>query len=281
MTDPRPAVSGTTRLYVVLGDPVAQVRAPGLLNDLFARTATDAVLVPVHVGPDGLDEVMRGLRRTRNLDGILVTVPHKIDVCRYADELGPAAELAGSANALRRTADGTWRADNFDGAGFVHGLRGHGHDPAGERVALFGAGGAGRALAAALLTSGADRLLLFEPDPGRRTDLLDRLAAHRPGWARAGTDGDLATAGLAVNATPLGMRPDDPLPFDLVHLRADCTVADIVMKPAETALLRAAADSGRPIVPGRSMLDSQVLLYQRFFGLPGGEGHRGNGRLER
>ncbi|MEV6612974.1 shikimate dehydrogenase [Streptomyces sp. NPDC051051] len=263
------AVSGTTRLYVVLGDPVAQVRAPGLLNDLFARTGRDAVLVPVHVRPDGLEEVMRGLRHMRNLDGILVTVPHKVEVCRYADLLGPAAEAAGSANALRRNPDGTWLADNFDGAGFVHGLRENGHDPAGATVALAGAGGAGRAVAAALLTAGIARLRLYDPDAARREDVLARLDARWPGRTTAGaqTDFDGDGVDIAVNATPLGMRPSDPLPFDPARLPRTCTVADIIMKPAETALLEAARDSGRPVVHGRHMLDSQVLLYERFFAL--------------
>ncbi|MGW7128012.1 shikimate dehydrogenase family protein [Streptomyces bobili] len=275
------AISGTTRLYVVLGDPVAQVRAPGLLNDLFARTARDAVLVPVHVDPDGLGEVMRGLRRMRNLDGVLVTVPHKIEVCRYADRLGPAADLAGSANALRRNPDGTWLADNFDGAGFVHGLRANGHDPAGTTVALAGAGGAGRAVAAALLSAGAARLWLYDPDSARRTDVLARLDARWPGRVRAGVEGDLGDAGdrvdIAVNATPLGMSPGDRLPFDPARLPPTCVVADIIMKPAETALLKAARDGGLPVVHGRHMLDSQVLLYEEFFALHAPER---NGRWE-
>ncbi|MER5198164.1 shikimate dehydrogenase family protein [Streptomyces sp. NPDC002755] len=273
------AISGTTRLYVVLGDPVAQVRAPGLLNDLFARTARDAVLVPVHVAPDGLAEVMRGLRRMRNLDGILVTVPHKIEVCRYADLLGPAAEVAGSANALRRNPDGSWLADNFDGAGFVHGLRDNGHDPAGATVALAGAGGAGRAVAAALLTAGIARLRLYDPDPIRRKDVLTRLDARWPGRVTVDAEDDFDgdRVDIAVNATPLGMRPGDPLPFDLARLPDTCAVADIIMKPAETALLKAARESGRPVVYGRHMLDSQVLLYEEFFAL---HAPQRNGRWE-
>ncbi|MEU5278076.1 shikimate dehydrogenase family protein [Streptomyces asoensis] len=282
MPDARPGtspISGTTRLYVVLGDPVAQVRAPGLLNDLFARTARDAVLVPVHVGPDGLAEVMRGLRRMRNLDGILVTVPHKIEVCRYADLLGPAAEVAGSANALRRNPDGTWLAENFDGAGFVHGLRLHGRDPGGATVALAGAGGAGRAVAAALLDAGAARLRLYDPDPVRRGDVRARLDARWPGRVTAGAEDDFDGDGvdIAVNATPLGMSPGDPPPFDLARLPRTCLVADIIMKPAETALLEAARRSGRPVVHGRHMLDSQVLLYEDFFALHAPEK---NGRWE-
>ncbi|WP_370786331.1 shikimate dehydrogenase family protein, partial [Actinomadura fibrosa] len=120
-------ITGTTRLLAVLGDPVEQVRAPSLVNPLLERLGRDAVLVPMRVRPPDLAEAVRGLRRIGNLDGLLVTVPHKIEICRYADELAPAAAVAGSANALRREPDGRWRADNFDGVGFVRGLRAAGH----------------------------------------------------------------------------------------------------------------------------------------------------------
>ncbi|WP_369267135.1 shikimate dehydrogenase family protein, partial [Streptomyces harbinensis] len=116
-TGARPAISGTTRLFAVLGDPVAQVRAPALLNGLFARTGRDAVLVPVQARAADLPAVARGLMRAGNLDGLLVTVPHKAAMLALADEVSPAAALSGTTNALRRTAHGRWHADNFDGAG--------------------------------------------------------------------------------------------------------------------------------------------------------------------
>ncbi|NEA46093.1 shikimate dehydrogenase, partial [Streptomyces sp. SID10815] len=128
-----PVIGGSTRLYAVLGHPVSQVRAPGMMNRLFAELDADAVLFPVLVAPGDLGEVVRGLRRIGNLDGLLVTIPHKVDVCRYADAVSEAATLAGSANALRREPDGSWTAENFDGAGFVRGLRAAGIDPAGRR----------------------------------------------------------------------------------------------------------------------------------------------------
>ncbi|MFD0430766.1 shikimate dehydrogenase family protein [Streptomyces zhihengii] len=133
-------MSGTTRLYAVLGDPVAQVQAPAMLNPLFTRLGTDAILVPVHVRPGDLDTTVPGLQRVRNLDGLLITVPHKADCLRFADEISPAARLSGSANALRRGPDGRWYADNFDGAGFVRGLRAAGHRPETATVCVAGAG---------------------------------------------------------------------------------------------------------------------------------------------
>ncbi|WP_051801703.1 shikimate dehydrogenase family protein [Streptomyces sp. NRRL F-525] len=260
-------ISGTTRLYVVLGDPVAQVRSPGLLNPLFAEQGADAVLVPVEVRPDSLERVVRGLQRIGNLDGIFVTVPHKAGAARLAERRSRAVEIAGTANVLRREADGGWLAENFDGSGFVAGLARAGHEVRGRRVALAGAGGAGSAVAAALLTAGADRVAVTDPDLPKLEALVDRLAGYWPGRVHAAAEPPLHDSDLAVNATPLGLRPGDPLPFSPEDLAPGSVVADIIMKPHETALLRAAAALGLPIHHGIHMLTGQVASYCAFFGL--------------
>lgn len=260
-------ITGTTRLFAVVGDPVAQVRAPELMNPLLARLGLDAVLVPVHARPRDLADVIRGLQRTANLDGLLIAAPHKVEACRFADRLGEAVVLSGSANAMRRDWDGGWTAENFDGAGFVEGLLAARHPPAGRQAALVGTGGAGAAVAAALLTAGVARLALYDREPARLGALLDRLRERFPGRVCAGADVDLERADLAVNATPLGPCPDDPLPFAPRRLRRGCLVADIVVKPHETPLLRAAAAAGHPVHHGHHMLDHQIPLYRDFFGL--------------
>ncbi|MFJ7147622.1 shikimate dehydrogenase family protein [Streptomyces sp. NPDC100445] len=259
-------VGGNTRLYAVLGDPVGQVQSPGLLNPLFARLGIDAVLVPVHARPADLETVVRGLQRVGNLDGLFVTVPHKTAAARLADRRSPTVEITGSANALRRESDGAWLAENFDGCGFVTGLTRAGHPPHGARVALAGAGGAGSAIAAALLDAGVARLTVTDPDTPRLTALVDRLAAHWPG--RVHTGGQLPEdTDIAVNATPLGLRPDDPLPFRPRELRPGTVVADIIMKPRDTPLLREAAASGLPVHHGSHMLTGQLDSYRAFFDL--------------
>ncbi|MFH7598916.1 shikimate dehydrogenase [Streptomyces racemochromogenes] len=260
-------VTGATRLYAVLGDPVAQVRAPALMNPVFAELGIDAVLVPVHARPEHLERVVRGLQRVENLDGMFVTVPHKTAVCRLADRRGPTAEVVGSANVLRREPDGSWLAENFDGSGFVSGLVGAGHDPRGRRVTLVGTGGAGSAVGAALLAAGAARLSLYDADTAKRDALAARLDAHWPGRVRALPGPHPADADIAVNATPLGMRPDDPLPFPLEALPAGALVADVVMKPHETRLLREAAAQGHPVHHGIHMLEGQLNSYRAFFDL--------------
>ncbi|MFC0106111.1 shikimate dehydrogenase family protein [Kibdelosporangium aridum] len=267
--NPLPAtdISGTTRLYAVLGDPVVQVRAPALLNSLFTCLGVDAVLVPVHVQPCHLGEVVRGLQRVGNLDGMLVTVPHKIEARVFADAVSPAVTLSGSTNALRREPDGRWFADNFDGAGFVLGLRANGFDPAGKRVSLVGAGGAGGAIAAALLEAGVDHLAVCDRDEVILAALGSRMHAAYPNRVSLGTQPRLAAMDLVVNATPLGLRADDALPLDVMALSAGTVVADIIMKPRETALLRAAAARGHVVHHGEHMLTHQLDLYREFFRL--------------
>jgi shikimate dehydrogenase len=251
----------------VLGHPVDQVIAPGLMNPLFASRHIDAVMVPVEVEPLRLGSVIKGLKAIGNLDGLLITVPHKFAACGHADRLGEAAAIAGSANALRREGDGSWSADNFDGAGFVAGLRKAGHTLEGATACLVGAGGAGVAIAAALLRAGLGCLLVNDVARDRRVDLVSRLSKQWPGKVSAVPQA--ATAGLdfIINATPLGLKPQDPLPFEVENLPDRTVVADIIMKPARTKLLDQAERRGLRTHPGIHMLIEQIELYRSFFRL--------------
>ncbi|WP_235921822.1 shikimate dehydrogenase family protein [Lentzea tibetensis] len=252
---------------VVIGDPVAQVRAPALLNAAFARLGVDGVTVPLHVAPPQLENVLSALGAVENLRGVLLTVPHKLAACAFADRRSAAAEQAGSANALWRAPNGRWHAENFDGLGFVTGLQDEGRRVEGRDVALFGAGGAGRAIAPALLDAGAASIAVFDPDEARVDELRTRAERWWPGRVRRGGVADLAQIDVAVNATPLGMRPGDDLPFDPAKLAGGTLVADIVMEPEITRLLHAAAELGLPTHQGIHMLSGQIDHYLSFFGL--------------
>ena len=262
-----PCPSGATRLFAVIGHPVAQVQAPALMNRLFVDRMVDAVLVPIEVAPAAFHVMIEGLKRIANLDGILVTVPYKFVACDHADRLGDAARLAGSANALRREADGSWTADNFDGVGFVRGLVGAGYDPRGKVVSLVGAGGAGASIAPALLARGARLLVLSDVSAERAMQLDGRLEAKWPRQVRVAS-APAVESDILINATPVGLRAEDPLPFELDGVRADAVVADIIMKPAETRLLRAAVARGLRVHPGIHMLSEQIELYRQFFRIP-------------
>jgi len=260
-------ITGRTRLFAVIGDPVTQVMAPELMNRLFAERGMDAVLVPISATAGDLEIVVDGLKHMGNLDGFLVTVPHKLALGRQADRLTGAAKMAGSVNAMRREPDGAWLGDNFDGQGFVRGLLSAGHSIAGKRFTLVGAGGAGVSIAAAILGAGASALSIVDVEHSRAQALVVRLGAHWPDLARASDSPDPASD-VVVNATPLGLRETDPLPFAIDGLKPDVVIADIIMKPPQTRLLRESARRGMRTHPGLPMLAEQIPLYREFFRIP-------------
>ncbi|WP_152692039.1 shikimate dehydrogenase [Nocardiopsis sp. RV163] len=259
------AISGRTRVLAVLGDPVEQAGSPALMNAAFGRWGVDAVLVPLHVPAADLPTVLEGLRRAANVDGLCVTVPHKPAALRLVGTATGRAVRADGVNVIRRGRDGGWHGDALDGVGMLDGLREQGAAPEGLRAWMVGAGGVGRALAAALLDAGVASLEVYDADPSAVAELLERLgplggdrvtaAGRRPG---TGVD-------LAVNASPLGTRADDPPPFDPGTLRAGAAVVDVALGPGTTPLVAGARAHGHPAVCGRTMLARQIDHYRAFF----------------
>lgn len=257
-------ITGRTKLYGIIADPIGHVRAPMLFNALFAERGVDAVMVPFHVKPENLKAWADGLRATENFGGIVITVPHKLEIAKLCDELGTAGRLIGAINALRRDPDGRLVGDMFDGKGFVAGMRHQGFEVTGKRVLLLGAGGAARAIAFELAAEGVERLTIQNRTPAKAEELAAAVKAAYPKVdARAGSD-DPAGHDTIVNSTSLGLKPGDALPMDVSRLTPDMLVAEIIMDPVETALLQAAKQRGCPVHYGRHMLDQQILLLADF-----------------
>ena len=137
----RPLVTGTTRVFGTIAHPADHVRAPTVFNSIFAERGLDHVMVPIDAPPHSLIEILAALRAIPNFRGMAVTIPLKMKIAGLGDTLGLAARLTGAVNAVRFDADGSMHGDNFDGEGFVAGLRQQGHDPAGKDVLMVGAGG--------------------------------------------------------------------------------------------------------------------------------------------
>jgi shikimate dehydrogenase len=261
-------ITGKTRLFGITADPIEHVRAPQVFNPVFAERGFDAVLVPFHVAPDGLEALMDGFRRIRNLGGFVVTVPHKLRTAELCDEVGPAGRLIGSVNAVRRDPDGRLIGEMFDGKGFVAGLEQAGYDLRGRDVLLAGAGGAGRAIAFAVAEAGARRLTIANRTASRAEELARAVLRATPGVEVLAGPADPAGHDLVINATSLGLKPNDPLPIDAGRLEPATAVAEIIMEPETTALLVAAQERGCPIFYGRPMLACQVDLIADFIGVP-------------
>jgi|ERR1700674_358295 len=261
-------VDGNTLLYATVGDPVAQIRAPQVMGAVFEKLAVNGVWVPMHVDQAGLLAVLQGLRTVRNFRAITVTIPHKQTVVAMLDRLSVAAQASGGVNMVRLDNDGKLFGDMVDGSGFVRGLELHGHHVQGAAVWLIGLGGGGSAIAAALAEARVARLYLTEMNRERATAVFERLGHYYPKVPIEIVNQPVGRVDFAINATPSGLKPGDPLPFDPAILSRETVICDIIMKPKETALIRAAESRGMRVHHGHHMLDSQIPMYLRFVNIP-------------
>ena len=250
--------SGRTSLLALIADPVAQARTPALANAALAARGVDAVLVPMQVPDGALADVIDGLRRIANFKGAVVSMPHKVTVASLVDALTPEARQAGACNAVRRALDGRLEGTTFDGEGFVAGLRGAGHEVRGRRVFMAGAGGAAAANAFALARHGARRLTIANRTRAKGDDLAARVRAAYPS-VEITTDDVPASHDVVVNATSIGMRPEDGSPVDPSSFGPGVVAADVVIRPG-TAFLIEAERRGAVAHGGEPMLAAQIEL---------------------
>jgi shikimate dehydrogenase len=261
------SITGRTRLYGIVGDPIAQVRSPEVYTRKFMEAGLDAVLVPLHIGARDIDRVLPELLRLKNLDGLLVTSPFKTNALEIADDVHSRGQRIGAVNALRRDAEGRWHADMFDGEGFVRGLLAKGHAVRGQRALVLGCGGAGAAIAVSLADAGASRIVLCDLDRAKAEVLASRLAASCKGCEIVAGDADARAADIVVNASVVGMKADDGLPAPFESFRPDQIVGDVVLRPPgePTALVAHAIACGCPVVTGVDMHGGQIDAILEFF----------------
>jgi shikimate dehydrogenase len=257
-------LTGATRLVPILGFPIAHVRAPRVYNPAFEAAGLDWCLVPLGVHPDDLAATLAQLARVENIVGLNVTIPHKAAAFALCSRVGPEALRTGVANTLRREPDGSWAGESFDGFGFVEAARRHGMLRPGRPALIVGTGGAGTAIAFALAAAGVKDLVLVNREPERAGKLARELRDADPQVrVRLGLE-HAADAGLAVNATSLGLHAGDPLPFDPAQLQPGTAVFDIIAA-RDTELMAASQACGLPTLGGRPMIDHQVSAQIAFW----------------
>ena len=254
-------ITGDTQLYAIIGDPIFQVHTPEMMNRLFAREGLNAVMVAIHVAPQGFEAAVKAFRVMKNLRGFIATVPHKTAAAALCDELGETGCAIGAVNAVRREADGRLVGEMFDGTGFVAGLRAHGHDPAGLRVLLLGAGGAAAAMGFALAQAGVASLTIANRTRSKAENIQAVVRKSFPHPIVKVGEADPTGHDLIVNATSLGMKPEDPLPLDTALLTPDMKVAEAIAKPEFTPLLTTARAKGCNVHSGRHMLEIQASMW--------------------
>jgi shikimate dehydrogenase len=252
----------------VIGNPVAHSRSPRLHRHWLARYGIAGDYVPLHVQEDDLTSVIRTLPRM-GFVGCNVTIPHKQQVMQIADTISDRATVIGAANTLIFRDDGRIYADNTDGYGFLANLRQNAPHwaPGAGPAAVLGAGGAARAVIAALIESGVPEILLSNRTRARadalRHDFGSRVTVVE--WVQAGNM--IEDAATVVNTTALGMTGAPELRVPLDGLRPGQLVTDLVYSPLKTHLLEQAERAGATVVDGLGMLLHQAVPgFERWFG---------------
>jgi shikimate dehydrogenase len=261
-------ISGKTRLLALIGHPVSHSLSPEMHNASFTADGLDFAYVCLDVVPEDLPVAVAGLRAL-NFRGFNITMPHKRAMLSLLDELDEGARISGAVNTV--VIEGSKLCGyNTDGGGLVEACKEAGVEIAGRRVLLLGAGGAAAAVALAFGSEGVGELRVVNRSVEHAEELRNKLRGAGLKKVEAhpydALDETAREAEVIVNATPLGMKDEDPLPIPAEYLDEGRAVCDAVYRPGrETALVREARERGARVVTGQRMLLYQGVLAQRLW----------------
>jgi shikimate dehydrogenase len=235
-------ISGTTILVAHLGYPTHTFKSSLICNPWFEKNGIDAVVVPMGIKAEDYPDFFRSVFTLTNIRGALVTMPHKLTTMELVDEISPTAAIAGATNAVLRREDGSL---------------------------VVGNGGVGSSIAASLAGIGLAEIGLLDPNAATSEALAQRINVHYSDVKIVMGSRDPEGYDLIVNATPIGMNDDDPLPIDVDRIAPGSYVGDVVLKTDITPFLQAAKDKGCTIQVGSDMLFELIPAYLEFFGFKG------------
>jgi len=241
-------IGGGTKIVGIFGDPVKHSLSPSMHNAAFRALGLDYVYVPFHVKKSSLGLALKGLI-AMNIRGVNLTIPHKVEALKYLDYLDKEANMSGAVNTVE-VKDGRLLGYNTDGKGFIHSLkRDCGFNPKNKNVLILGAGGASRAVIVQLILSGAREIVVASPVQ----EELKKIAQDIRGSMKVSIKtllldrsvplDEIKNIHLLINATPVGMHPQDPLLLPAVFFKKTHSlqmVYDLIYSPMKTKLLRTA-----------------------------------------
>lgn len=260
-------ISSSTRVLTLLGDPVGHSLSPIIQNAAFRSAGVDGVYVAVRCAPDDLFGFMRGLSRAGG--GGNITLPHKEKAAAVVDVPSEAVRRTGACNTFWGGPDGKVHGDNTDVDGFRRAARAFVGSLRNTRVLLLGAGGAARATLMALLEEGAHEVLLLNRSTERARAVARRIGGAHARVVLLAEELRGQSFDLVVNATRLGLDPDDPSPFDFELLARVGAAMDLVYGRHPTPFVRAAEHFGVRATDGSEVLVQQgAASFERWWGMP-------------
>ncbi len=255
------------QLIAHIGYPTDTFKSSMIYNPFFEAQGINAAVIPMGCRSENYASFLKLVFRLSNVQGALITMPHKISTLSLVDEASVSARIAGACNAVRIDDSGALIGDMFDGEGFVRGVRRKGRNLAGASALVTGCGGVGSAIAASMVKAGISRLGLHDVASPAMNALAERLRTHYPKLVVVGTS-DPNGYDIVVNATPLGMKKDDPMPIDIDRISPSSLVGEVVLSEEITPFLAAARAKGCDYQVGTEMLFEQIPAYLEFFGFP-------------
>lgn len=255
-------ITGRTKITGLYGHPVEHTLSPLMHNAAFEHLGLDYCYLPFSVHPDSLKNAVEAIRAL-NLAGVNITIPHKEAVIPYLDSVNEEALFIGAVNTIVNQ-DGSLIGYNTDGRGFMRSLSENNISPESKKILITGAGGASRAIGY-YLSQKADKLYLFDIDKIKLEKLASDLSVIRDNIYVLDNTAELGDFDILINATPLGLKTTDPVPFDVSVISPDQTVCDLIYK--KTTLLSLAAQKGCKTIDGLGMLLWQgVLAFELWTG---------------
>jgi len=265
-------ISGRTRICGIIGDPIEHSMSPVMHNAAFKNKGVDYVYLPFRVKKKELGKAIEGMRAL-NIRGLNITIPHKVAVIQFLDELDPLADKIGAINTIVNDS-GVLTGYNTDATGFLQALLERGIEPKGKSVVILGAGGASRAISFILAERGSS-LVILNRTWNKAKVCADRISEVSQSEAtalklnRGNLTTALSQADILVNATSVGMSPNiNETPVTSNLLKSSLVVFDIVYNPIKTRLQREAEAVGAKTISGLDMLVWQgALAFEKWAGL--------------
>lgn len=253
-------ITARTRLVALLGYPVEHSLSPDMHNSAFERMGLDYCYLALPVKPELLRHAVEGLR-AMDFAGANVTVPHKEAVMPMLDLVESEASFIGAVNTVVNR-DGKLTGHNTDGRGFMKSLAEEGVDVENKKIIIVGSGGAARAISY-YLSEKASEVRLFDIDREKAARLAGDLSINRKNVAHVDSLEGLDDMDIVINATPMGLKESDPLPFEISGLGPGHTVVDLIYR--ETRLLGDASRMGARTLNGLGMLLWQGVLASELW----------------
>lgn len=262
-------IDSSTELYCLIGHPISKSLSPEIHNYSFKQNNINARYLALDVKEEDLKEAVDGLRAL-GIKGCNVTIPHKVNIIKYLDELDEEAKLLGAVNTVKNE-DGKLKGYNTDGRGFTNVLKDKNIEIKDGTIAILGAGGAARAISIILAKEGVRKIVVFNRTIEKARIIVNEIVDKFPNveaeyQSLETNDFNYEEIDILINSTSVGMFPNsDEMPIDLKLFRKRTIVCDIVYKPLETKLLKNAKEQGKETVNGLNMLIYQGILSEEIW----------------